>query len=84
MAQVIQVYKLDVFKGYTVDFRLKEFRKMEYPKKIEFIAFQTPKGKRLLAQYIAKQEKEFRRKNIREFRRQNPRKWYIFGPFPWW
>jgi hypothetical protein len=57
---------------------------MEYPKKIEFIAFQSPKGKRLLAQYIAKQEKEFRRKNIREFRRQNPRKWYIFGPFPWW
>ena len=30
MTQVIQVYKLDTFKGYTVDFKLKEFRKMVF------------------------------------------------------
>lgn len=76
MVQVIQVYKLDVFKGYTVDFRLKEFRKMEYPKQVEFIAFQTPKGKRLLAQYVKKQEREFKHKNSRF--------WHIIRHiFPW-
>jgi len=40
---------------------------MEYPKKVEFIAFHTPKGKRLLAQYVASREREFRRKNLKEF-----------------
>ena len=42
------VRKLKEFKGYTVDLRLQEFRKMEYGKKPQFIAFASPKGKKLL------------------------------------
>jgi hypothetical protein len=38
---------------------------MEYPKKLEFVAFQTPKGQRLMAQYQAFKEREFRHKNSR-------------------
>jgi len=44
------VTKLQVFKGYTVDYRLKEFRKAIPEKCLEFVAFESSKGKRLLAQ----------------------------------
>ncbi len=40
--------KLPEFKGYTVDFRLREFRKVVYGKSIEFVGFQSKKGKMLL------------------------------------
>lgn len=40
--------KLPDFKGYTVDMRLKEFRKMEYGKVPEFISFDSKKGQRLM------------------------------------
>ena len=40
--------RLPEFNGYTVDFRLKEFRKVVYGKSIEFIPFETKKGKKLL------------------------------------
>jgi hypothetical protein len=46
--------ELPKFKGYTVDFRLKEFRKMEYGKKSETIDFDSPKGVRLLSEYYDK------------------------------
>jgi hypothetical protein len=36
------------FKGYTVDFRLKEFRKAKYPLTLEFIPFDSKKGEKLL------------------------------------
>lgn len=38
------------FRGYTVDFRLREFRRVghDLPYGIEFIPFDSPKGKRLL------------------------------------
>jgi hypothetical protein len=39
--------ELPVFKGYTVDERLQEFRKM-FP--MEFIPFDSEKGKKLLAE----------------------------------
>lgn len=42
------VSELPKFKGYTVDERLKEFRKAEYGKSIEFIPFVSPKGQELL------------------------------------
>jgi hypothetical protein len=42
--------KLKAFKGYTVDLRLQEFRKMEFGKLPQFIDFASPKGKKLLAQ----------------------------------
>ena len=44
------VTKLQVFKGYTVDFRLREFRKAIPDKCLEFVAFDSSKGKKLLAQ----------------------------------
>jgi len=43
------VVKLPVFKGYTVDFRLKQFRKAVPNKRLEFIEFDSSKGKKLLA-----------------------------------
>ncbi len=39
---------LPIFRGYTVDWRLREFRKVEYGKKIEFIPFGSEKGLALL------------------------------------
>jgi hypothetical protein len=44
------VWQLHVFKGHTVDFRLQQFRKMEFGKRPEFIEFASPKGRALLAQ----------------------------------
>jgi len=49
--------KLQVFKGYTVDYRLREFRKAIPDKCLEFIAFDSSKGKKLLAQ-MKNQRKE--------------------------
>lgn len=40
--------KLPEFDGYTVDFRLREFRKVIYGRSIEFIPFESAKGKKLL------------------------------------
>lgn len=45
--------KLPVFRGYTVDGRLAEFRKLEFGKSPEFVPFFSVKGKRLLAAYLA-------------------------------
>jgi len=48
------VRKLKEFKGYTVDLRVQQFRKIIYGKafgeRLEFIQFTSPKGKKLLAQ----------------------------------
>ena len=44
------IRKLKTFKGYTVDLRLQEFRKVPYGKLPEFIAFTSTKGQKLLAQ----------------------------------
>lgn len=40
--------RLPEFNGYTVDFRLREFRKVEYGKRIEFISFESEKGMKLM------------------------------------
>jgi hypothetical protein len=44
--------KLPTYKGYTIDERLREFRKVTYDKQgnpsIEFIPFESEKGKALL------------------------------------
>ncbi len=42
--------KLPEFNGYTVDERLREFRKVVHGKSIEFIDFESKKGKKLLKQ----------------------------------
>ena len=44
------VRELPKFKGYTVDERLKEFRKAEYGKYIEVIPFDSLKGQYLLSE----------------------------------
>lgn len=43
--------KLPEFKGYTVDVRLREFRKLGHGE-MEFISFDTTEGDLLLAEYI--------------------------------
>jgi hypothetical protein len=48
--------RLPEFKGYTIDFRLREFRKVVYGKSIQFIDFESEKGMKLL-------QKMERRKN---------------------
>lgn len=45
------MYVLPTYKGYTVDERLKEFRKAIYGKCLEFISFNSHKGKKLLTGY---------------------------------
>lgn len=45
------VRKLPIVDGYTVDERLKEFRKMEFGKEPEFIHFGSEQGIELLKKY---------------------------------
>ena len=40
--------KLPEFEGLTVDFRLREFRKVIHGKSIKFIAFESDEGQKLL------------------------------------
>ncbi len=46
---------LPTFKGYTVDERLKEFRKVPYDELPEFISFESEKGSQLLTEYRTEQ-----------------------------
>lgn len=41
-------YRLPEFKGYTVDSRLRQFRKLIFGEACEFIPFDSPKGQTLL------------------------------------
>jgi hypothetical protein len=51
------VTKLPEFKGYTVDERLKQFRKVDMKKpSIEFVEFNSEKGKKLLDEYEDQEE----------------------------
>ena len=43
--------KLPIFKGYSVDVRLRQFRKVTI-QKIEFVCFNSIRGEKLLNQYI--------------------------------
>ena len=43
--------KLSTFMNYTIDFRLKQFRKVKN-QKIEFIDFSSEKGEKILVKYI--------------------------------
>ena len=43
--------RLPTFKGYTVDLRLREFRKMDPGKDCEWVRFDSPKGRKLLEGY---------------------------------
>jgi hypothetical protein len=51
------VTKLPEFKGYTVDERLKQFRKVDRKKpSIDFVDFDSEEGQELLAQYEESKE----------------------------
>ena len=56
------VNQLPTFKGYTVDYRLREFRLMNFPDKSEFISFQSPQGYKMLQEF----EREVDRTKIGE------------------
>lgn len=44
--------ELPIFKGYTVDERLREFRKVDFSiPSIEFVSFSSEKGRKLLSDY---------------------------------
>jgi hypothetical protein len=46
------VKALPVFRGYAVDLRLKEFRKLELGKSFQVIPFATPDGDELLTAWM--------------------------------
>lgn len=48
--------KLPVYKGFTVDFRLKEFRKAIVGETLEFVPFDSPKGQKLLDSFLLTKE----------------------------
>lgn len=45
--------QLPSFWGYTVDVRLREFRRAIPERVMEFVSFDTPKGQRILHAYLA-------------------------------
>ncbi len=51
------VKELPTFKGYTVDQKLKQFRKVDKNKpSIDFVDFDSEEGQELLAEYEGQQE----------------------------
>ena len=60
--EVSGVRKLKEFRGYTVDLRLQQFRKIAYGNLPEFIEFKSTKGQRLLAQMHEKEMQHARTK----------------------
>lgn len=56
---VAMVKVLPAFKGYTVDVRLRQFRKADPGKQsIEFVDFSSPEGDDLLEEYIGTLDKD--------------------------
>ena len=49
---------LPVFKGYTVDIRLQEFRKADRKTGIEILKFASPEGDDLLEEYVGELDKD--------------------------
>lgn len=45
------VKELPKYKGYTVDYRLKEFRKLIPGKTFAIVSFNSPKGREMLNEY---------------------------------
>jgi hypothetical protein len=48
-----QPRRLQTFRGYTVDYRLREFRSIEYKKPMEFLSFDSPRGQELIREMQA-------------------------------
>ena len=49
---------LPTFKGYTVDMRLKEFRKAVWGEEIEFLSFESVEGRKLIIAFLQTNEGE--------------------------
>lgn len=47
--------ELPTFRGYTIDFRLKEFRRIT-PEGLEFVSFSSPEGEKLIDEYLKEAE----------------------------
>lgn len=52
---------LPSFKGYTVDERLHQFRKVDREQGIEFVSFDSEEGKVLLLEWYRSEEKQQQR-----------------------
>lgn len=50
------IRRLPVFKGYTVDMRLQEFRKVSFNDLPEFVPFMSDKGARLFYEFRQTEE----------------------------
>jgi hypothetical protein len=50
--RVSKMRKLPIYKGYTIDIRLKEFRKVDLKSGIKFILFDSDEGDKLLSGYL--------------------------------
>lgn len=48
--------QLPVYKGYTIDFRLREIRKIIFGQIPEFIPFNSKKGQRLFKKFLETEE----------------------------
>ena len=60
------IRRLPTFQGYTIDVRLKEFRKGEWDRPLEFIAFESEVGRKILA------EMENRPKAVQTYQDESP------------
>ena len=60
------IRRLPTFQGYTIDVRLKEFRKVEWDRLPEFIAFESEVGRKILA------EMENRPEAVRTYQDESP------------
>jgi len=77
---------LSIYKGYTVDERLKQFRKLAYEDFPEFIDFKSIKGKRLLTEFRKEQglallPKETRAKLPPLYSQENNKNPYVICKF---
>ena len=55
MVQATRPTRLPIVKGWTMDSRLREFRKGSYPHPLQFVSFDSRQGKRLLRVARARQ-----------------------------
>ncbi len=49
------MHRLRMFQGYTVDMRLRQFRRLIVDEVMEYIDFDTPQGQELLEAYFAQE-----------------------------
>lgn len=62
--------KLPTYKGYTVDERLGEFRRVKWGKELQYIPFDSPKGRRLLENWKEHQHLKLSKKVARELKKR--------------